>query len=242
VRAIRSARLMVLVFTESANNSTEIRKELALASQYRLAVIPARVENVLPSEALAYELATRQWVNLFENWEREVERLVAWIRGLLGGETPAPASANSTTAPAGAASPKPEQVHAKPAAADARSIKPVVAACLMIAMAVVNVVVDQALADLLNALRFALAGVLAVSAVLLFLKLRAARSIGLGAAGAGVVCYIALFVPAFELMRMGAVNPVVGFLPLVQAAVLAVVFLVLATWRPVRPCPPAAIG
>src|SRR4051812_23540194 len=56
VKAIRSARAMVLVFTGSANNSDEIKKEIALASQHHLAVIPLRVEDVLPSDAFRYEL------------------------------------------------------------------------------------------------------------------------------------------------------------------------------------------
>ena len=40
VRAIRTAKVMVLVFTSHANNSDEIKKELVLASQNRLAIIP----------------------------------------------------------------------------------------------------------------------------------------------------------------------------------------------------------
>jgi hypothetical protein len=83
VRAIRSARVMVLVFTSSSNNSLEIKRELALASQHKLAVIPVRVEDVAPSEALAYELATRQWINLFGDWEIEIDNLCSRIRALL---------------------------------------------------------------------------------------------------------------------------------------------------------------
>ena len=47
VTAIRSAKVMVLVFSDNANNSTEIKKELALASQHKVPVIPARVEDVV---------------------------------------------------------------------------------------------------------------------------------------------------------------------------------------------------
>src|SRR5262249_4542942 len=64
VRAIRAARVMVLVFTSNANNSDEIKKELVLASQNKLTIIPVRAEDVLPNEALAYEFATRQWIDL----------------------------------------------------------------------------------------------------------------------------------------------------------------------------------
>jgi hypothetical protein len=67
VRAIRGAKVMVLIFSANANNSEEIKKELALAGQSRLVVIPVRVEDVTPDEASAYEFATRQWIDLFED-------------------------------------------------------------------------------------------------------------------------------------------------------------------------------
>jgi hypothetical protein len=81
-RAIRSAKLMVLVFSRNANTSPEINKEIALAGQYQLVVIPVRTEDVVPNDALAYELATRQWIDLFNDWERSVERLVSRIAAI----------------------------------------------------------------------------------------------------------------------------------------------------------------
>src|SRR4029450_91319 len=51
-RAIFSAKVMVWVFTARTNDSDEIKKELALASQSRIAVIPLRVEDVQPNYAL----------------------------------------------------------------------------------------------------------------------------------------------------------------------------------------------
>ena len=79
VKAIRAAKIMVLVFTANANNSSEIKKELALASQNNLVVIPVRIEDVTPNEAFAYEFATRQWIDLFGNWESSITRLVELI-------------------------------------------------------------------------------------------------------------------------------------------------------------------
>ena len=79
VRAIRDAKVMVLVFSQNANISSEILKELSLASKYKVNVIPARIEDVVPSEAFELEFATRQWIDLFDNWEREIERLTSWI-------------------------------------------------------------------------------------------------------------------------------------------------------------------
>jgi hypothetical protein len=75
VRAIREAGVMVLVFSANANNSEKIKKEMALASQSRKMVIPVRAEDVLPSEDFTYELATRQWIDMFVDWERAIELL-----------------------------------------------------------------------------------------------------------------------------------------------------------------------
>ena len=87
VRAIRDAGLMVLVFSANANASAEITKEIALASQNRLLVIPVRIEDVLPNEELSYEFATRQWIDVFDNWERAIQQLLAQIAKVLPPES-----------------------------------------------------------------------------------------------------------------------------------------------------------
>ncbi len=47
-RAIRASKVMVLVFSASANNSDEIKKEVVLAGRIRVPVIPLRVEEIEP--------------------------------------------------------------------------------------------------------------------------------------------------------------------------------------------------
>jgi Tfp pilus assembly protein PilF len=88
VEAIRAAKIMVLVFTANANNSNEIKKELALASQNNLLVIPVRIEDVTPSTAFTYELATRQWIDLFGDWENSITRLVELIAAAIDEHAP----------------------------------------------------------------------------------------------------------------------------------------------------------
>ena len=83
VRAIHAAKVMVLVFSENAHNSDEIKRELVLAGNAKVTVIPVRVEDVAPRDSFAYQLATRQWIDLFEDWESQVERLSTWIAGSL---------------------------------------------------------------------------------------------------------------------------------------------------------------
>jgi hypothetical protein len=83
VRAIRSAKVLLLVFTANSNHSEEMTKELALASQQKLMVVPLRVENVDPSDAFAYEFATRQWIDLFSDWEQAMNNLCTRLTAAL---------------------------------------------------------------------------------------------------------------------------------------------------------------
>lgn len=110
VRAIRDAGVMVMIFSSNANNSDEIKKEMALASQCKLMVIPVRAEDVLPSEDFTYELATRQWIDLFDDWEHAMDRIGGQIDAVLPRALePRPAGEIDTPAmPAPKTSPSPE--------------------------------------------------------------------------------------------------------------------------------------
>jgi len=77
VQAIRGARAMVLVFSSAANSSDEIKKELSLASRNRIPVIAVRIENAEPTDAFAYELSTRQWIDALHGWDMAIDRLVS---------------------------------------------------------------------------------------------------------------------------------------------------------------------
>jgi hypothetical protein len=85
---------MVLVFTANANNSDEIKKELVLAGRHRVTIVPVRVEDVIPNDAFTYEFATRQWIDLFKNWEEEIERLAEQIGHVLSASPAAPDAAD----------------------------------------------------------------------------------------------------------------------------------------------------
>jgi hypothetical protein len=93
VQAIQSARVMVLIFSQNTNLSQEVHKEMSLASSFGLVVVPLRIAEVKPSGALLYELATRQWIDAFVDWETAMARLVAKARlALSGGGEASPAS------------------------------------------------------------------------------------------------------------------------------------------------------
>ena len=74
VRAIGAARVMLFVFSANSNNSDEVKKEIVLAGRHKLFVIPVRVEDVLPNDSLTYEFATRQWIDLFRDWDFALEQ------------------------------------------------------------------------------------------------------------------------------------------------------------------------
>lgn len=75
VAAISAAKVMVIVFSSRANTSDEIKKELSLASKHRLVVIPLMFEDIVPGAAFDYEFSTRQWVRVFEDWDRAMTQL-----------------------------------------------------------------------------------------------------------------------------------------------------------------------
>ncbi|HEY7007139.1 MAG TPA: TIR domain-containing protein [Sphingomicrobium sp.] len=89
VRSLRGARAMVLVFSDAANNSDEIKKELSLASRYHIPVMALRIEDVEPSDAFAYELSTRQWIDAFESWDKSIDSLSQRISQMSGAPEPA---------------------------------------------------------------------------------------------------------------------------------------------------------
>ena len=61
MQGIAKCRVFVLVFTDHANDSEHVGRELANAFSLGLAVIPFRIEAVNPRENLGYFLETVQW-------------------------------------------------------------------------------------------------------------------------------------------------------------------------------------
>ncbi len=93
VRALRGACAMVLVFSDAANKSDEVKKELSLASRYAVPVMALRIADVEPSDAFAYELSTRQWIDAFDGWDRSIESLarrIAELRQVKSTASPSP--------------------------------------------------------------------------------------------------------------------------------------------------------
>jgi TolB-like protein len=74
-RALEASRIFVLLFSTAAAQSEDIAKELAAATVSKKMIVPVRIENIRPSGAFLYELASRNWVNAFENTEAKLAEL-----------------------------------------------------------------------------------------------------------------------------------------------------------------------
>ncbi len=63
VNALRGSRLMVLIFSSGANQSQQVLREVERAVSRGLPILPLRIEDVAPSEAMEYYIASRHWLD-----------------------------------------------------------------------------------------------------------------------------------------------------------------------------------
>ena len=82
-KALEASRIFVLLFSENAAQSSDIAKELAAATLERKLIIPVRLENIAPKGAFLYELASRNWVNAYENTEAKLAELAKGLAHLV---------------------------------------------------------------------------------------------------------------------------------------------------------------
>ncbi len=82
-KALQASRIFVLLFSQAAAESEDIAKELAAAIFSKKLVVPVRIENIQPTGAFLYELASRNWVNAFENTEAKLCELAQSLAKLV---------------------------------------------------------------------------------------------------------------------------------------------------------------
>ena len=73
----------MLLFSSNAAQSGDIAKELAAAVLEKKLIVPVRLENIAPSGAFLYELASRNWVNAYENTEAKLAELAKGLAHLV---------------------------------------------------------------------------------------------------------------------------------------------------------------
>jgi hypothetical protein len=123
IDAISAAKVMILVFSASSNDSPQVRREVERAVHKQLRILPFRIDDVLPSKSLEYFLSSQHWLDAFPPpREPHYLRLCTFLASALAlppsPASPAAAVANNTApmpASASTLSPHDDRVAARQA-------------------------------------------------------------------------------------------------------------------------------
>ena len=97
VDGITGARAMVLLLSANSNASEHVRREIYLARERHLRIIPFRIDDVEPDGDLAYNLAGIQWLQgSGQPTKAEFDRLAQSVRGYLDRTSPPATKAEAT--------------------------------------------------------------------------------------------------------------------------------------------------
>jgi hypothetical protein len=84
IRAIREAKIMLLVFSRHANESSQVRREVERAAHSEKVLLPLRIDDVLPGETLEFFLSTPHWLDaITPPLEAHLEKLADTCTSLL---------------------------------------------------------------------------------------------------------------------------------------------------------------
>jgi hypothetical protein len=84
IEALNQSKIMVLVFSSSSNKSIQVMREVERAVNKGIAIIPFRIENVVPSKAMEYFLSVPHWLDaLTPPLEKHIQKLSDTIQALL---------------------------------------------------------------------------------------------------------------------------------------------------------------
>jgi hypothetical protein len=84
IDAINGCRAMVLIFSDAANASPQIEREIERAANRQIPLLPFRIENVAPQHGLEYFLSTPHWLDAFTPpLEAHIRELARQLHALL---------------------------------------------------------------------------------------------------------------------------------------------------------------
>ena len=73
--AIKQCDALLVLVCAGSNKSEDVARELALARKEKKPIVPARIRNVEPEAAVAYQITAAQWVDLFSDFDENLARL-----------------------------------------------------------------------------------------------------------------------------------------------------------------------
>jgi uncharacterized protein YecT (DUF1311 family) len=142
MQAIRDSAGVLLLFCSQSDKSPHVKRELILADSAHKAIIPLRLEEIVPDD-LAYHLASAQWIDWLEKRDDSIARIAAKAHQLAG--TRAPDRTEPAAAPAASAAA--DNLHAailtqasapEPAASSGGSARTLMIGALLVLVAVLG--------------------------------------------------------------------------------------------------------
>lgn len=98
MKAIRECAGVLLLFCSQSDKSPHVKRELILADSAHKAIIPLRLEEIVPDD-LAYHLASAQWIDWLERRDESIARIAAKAHQLAGvAPTTAPTAPDASAA------------------------------------------------------------------------------------------------------------------------------------------------
>lgn len=143
MQAIRDSAGVLLLFCSQSDKSPHVKRELILADSAHKAIIPLRLEEIVPDD-LAYHLASAQWIDWLEKRDDSIARIAAKAHQLAGTLAP-DRTEPAVAAPAAAAAA--DNLHAailtqasapEPAASSGGSAKTLMIGALLVLVAVLG--------------------------------------------------------------------------------------------------------
>jgi tetratricopeptide (TPR) repeat protein len=123
IDAIAAAKVMVLIFSANSNESRQVKREIELAINRGLTVMPIRLEQIEPTRSMAYYMAGVHWLDaLTPPLETHFRKMVDWIKPQLGPQpdAPKPKAKREETPPKPKLEPEPPRPESKPPAPAAK--------------------------------------------------------------------------------------------------------------------------
>ena len=84
IDAIDRCRVMVLIFSSSANDSPQVRREIERAASKGVTIMPVRIEKITPTKSMEYFLGDIHWLDaITPPIENHLQQLAVSIKALL---------------------------------------------------------------------------------------------------------------------------------------------------------------
>lgn len=96
IEGIEEGKVLVVIFSSSANNSPHVTRELTHAVNKGRIIIPFRIEDVTPSKSMEYLIGVPHWLDaVTPPMEQHIDRLVGTVEHIIGKRS-APAIPDNT--------------------------------------------------------------------------------------------------------------------------------------------------